>query len=129
MNSTYAFAVMDSEGVFRRNLSEVVTGLADKKTDLPISLNLGQNYPNPFNPSTTINYQIPKDGFVSLKVFDIVGNEVKTLVNEYRSAGNYSVNFDASNLSAGRQGLSSGIYFYQIKTNNYFAVKKMLLLK
>ncbi len=79
-------------------------------------------YPNPFNPSTTINFQLPKDGFVALKVFDIVGNEVKTLVNGYRAAGNYSVNFDASNLS-------SGIYFYQIKTNNYFAVKKMMLLK
>lgn len=79
-------------------------------------------YPNPFNPSTTINFQLPKDGFVALKVYDIVGNEVKILVNGYRTAGNYSVNFDASNLS-------SGIYFYQIKTNNYFAVKKMMLLK
>ena len=90
--------------------------------DIPTTYGLAQNYPNPFNPSTTIYYQLPKDGFISLKVFDIVGNEVKTLVNGYRSAGNYSINFDASNLS-------SGIYFYQIKTNNYFAVKKMMLLK
>ena len=79
-------------------------------------------YPNPFNPTTTINYQLPKDGVVSIIVFDMLGNEVKTLVNGYRTAGSYNVSFNASNLP-------SGIYFYRIQTNNYFAVKKMMLLK
>ena len=79
-------------------------------------------YPNPFNPSTTIRYQLPKYGYVTLKVYDIVGNEVKTLVNGYRSSGSYAINFDASSLA-------SGIYFYRIQTNDYFAVKKMILTK
>ena len=79
-------------------------------------------YPNPFNPTTTINYQLPKDGVVSIVVFDMLGNEVKTLVNGYRTAGSYNISFNASNLP-------SGIYFYRIQTNNYFAVKKMMLLK
>ena len=80
------------------------------------------NYPNPFNPTTEISYQIPKDGLVSLKVFDALGRKVRTLVNEYKSQGKYSVNFDAGNLS-------SGVYFYQLKTGNYTSIKKMILLK
>ncbi len=79
-------------------------------------------YPNPFNPTTRINYQLPKNEFVSLKVFDVVGKLVKTLVNGYRTAGSYTVTFNASNLP-------SGIYFYRIKTNDYFKVKKMLMIK
>ncbi|MHB1687259.1 MAG: T9SS type A sorting domain-containing protein [Ignavibacteriaceae bacterium] len=83
---------------------------------------LEQNFPNPFNPSTIINYQLPKDGFVSLKVFDVVGNEVKTLVNGFKSAGSYSVNFDASHLA-------SGMYFYRLQANDYISIKKMILMK
>jgi len=81
-----------------------------------------QNYPNPFNPTTTIKYQITKPGFVSLKVFDLLGNEVATLVNENRNAGNLSVEFDAS-------GISSGIYYYQILSGEFIKTKKMILLK
>ncbi|MCL5028470.1 MAG: T9SS type A sorting domain-containing protein [Bacteroidetes bacterium] len=79
-------------------------------------------YPNPFNPTTTINFQLPKDGFVTVKIFDITGNEVKTLVNQYCAKGSYDMKFDGSEMA-------SGIYLYQIRTNNYLATKKMLLLK
>ncbi|MHB8338354.1 MAG: right-handed parallel beta-helix repeat-containing protein, partial [Ignavibacteriaceae bacterium] len=80
------------------------------------------NYPNPFNPSTIISYQIPKDGLVTLKVFDALGREVKTLVNEFKSQGKYSVSFDASNLT-------SGVYFYQLKAGDFVSIKKMILMK
>jgi Secretion system C-terminal sorting domain len=81
-----------------------------------------QNYPNPFNPTTTISYQVPKDGRVTIKIFDIIGREVTTLVDEFKPSGRYSVKFDASRLS-------SGIYFYSIRSGDYNAVKKMSLIK
>jgi len=81
-----------------------------------------QNYPNPFNPSTIIKYNIPKEGFVKLAVTDALGKEVKLLVNEYKQAGEFTVQFDAENLA-------SGVYFYSIEATNYTATKKMLLLK
>jgi len=81
-----------------------------------------QNYPNPFNPSTTINYQLPKDGFVTLIIYDILGREVKTLVNEYKAQGRYEVNFNAGNLA-------SGVYIYRIKVNDFSSAKKLLLMK
>lgn len=83
---------------------------------------LYQNFPNPFNPSTTIKYQIPKNGFVTLKVYDILGKEVKNLVNEYKTNGRYEVMFNAADLV-------SGVYFYQIKVNDYTANKKLMLVK
>lgn len=83
---------------------------------------LDQNYPNPFNPSTMISYSIPQSSFVTLKVYDIIGNEVVTLVNETKSAGKYDVSFEASNLS-------NGVYLYSIKTNNFTSTKKMILMK
>lgn len=86
------------------------------------NFSLSQNYPNPFNPITTIEYSIPNDGFVELKVFDILGREVKSLVNMNQSAGNYKVIFDASSLP-------SGVYLYQINVNNFQATKKMILMK
>ncbi len=83
---------------------------------------LSQNYPNPFNPSTTINYTIPKSGLVSLKVFDISGREVATLVNEVKTAGTYNFKFNASSLS-------SGVYFYRLQANEFVDTKKMFLVK
>ena len=98
------------------------TAVNDGTSKLPVAYKLDQNYPNPFNPSTTINYSIPKASIVTIKIFNIIGQEVKTLVNENKSPGNYSLRFNAANLS-------SGVYFYSLRAENYFQVKKMLLLK
>jgi hypothetical protein len=81
-----------------------------------------QNYPNPFNPSTTISYELPNAGFVSLKIYDITGKEVASLVNINHEAGFFSIKFDASKLS-------SGIYFYKINAGEFTAVKKLVLMK
>ncbi|MCL4279875.1 MAG: T9SS type A sorting domain-containing protein, partial [Ignavibacteriaceae bacterium] len=91
-------------------------------TELPESYSLEQNYPNPFNPNTTIKFQIPKEGMVTLKVYDILGAEVAILVDEEKVAGKYEVNFDANNLA-------SGIYIYCLNVNDFANVKKMVLLK
>lgn len=91
-------------------------------TELPNEFQLAQNYPNPFNPSTTIVFSIPVQGMVELKVFDLLGQEVKTLVNEIQQAGTHRVSFNAVNLS-------SGIYFYTIKYNNLLQSRKMTLIK
>jgi len=88
----------------------------------PTVFALEQNYPNPFNPSTMISYSIPQNSFVTLKVYDVLGNEVSTLVNETKEVGTYAVRFDAS-------GLSNGIYLYTIKANNFTSTKKMILIK
>ena len=87
-----------------------------------MTFELYPNYPNPFNPSTTISYQIPVDGNVSLKVYNLLGNEIKTLVNDYQSAGNHKIEFDAAELS-------SGNYFYILKYNDQYQKGKMTFLK
>jgi hypothetical protein len=89
---------------------------------IPNEFSLSQNYPNPFNPSTVISYQLPVTSNVTFKVYDILGNEIATLVNEEKPAGSYKVNFNAS-------GLSSGIYFYQLKTDSFIETRKMILIK
>ncbi len=88
----------------------------------PNSFGLKQNYPNPFNPSTSIEYSVADNEFISLKVYDVLGNEISTLVNETKSAGNYSVNFDASQLP-------SGVYLYKLNAGNFTETKKMMLVK
>ncbi|MBV6477991.1 MAG: hypothetical protein HGGPFJEG_00737 [Ignavibacteria bacterium] len=98
------------------------TGVSNTITTIPSDFNLSQNYPNPFNPSTTINFAIPSTGLVTLKVYDVVGKEVASLVNEVKNAGNHSVKFNAS-------GLSSGVYFYRLQTGDFVDTKKMFLLK
>jgi hypothetical protein len=90
--------------------------------DLPKEFDLSQNYPNPFNPVTKINYALPKQGFVTLKIYDITGREVKVLVNEFKQAGYYTVDFNGSTLS-------SGVYFYRIQSGTFMYVKKMVLIK
>jgi|WetSurMetagenome_2_1015567.scaffolds.fasta_scaffold01760_8 hypothetical protein len=89
---------------------------------VPASYSLFQNYPNPFNPSTTIRYEIPKNGLVKLVVYDVLGRSVETLVNEKQSAGIYEINFDASQIP-------SGIYFYKLTVDNFSDIKRMVLLK
>lgn len=98
-----------------------ITGIKDEINN-GLVFTLDQNYPNPFNPSTIINYSIPEDNFVTIKVYDVLGKEVTTLVDEEMPAGNYNINFDGSNLA-------SGIYLYQIKTKNFTQTKKMVLMR
>jgi len=102
--------------------SGVKTGAADEKENIPSEYKLYQNYSNPFNPTTEIKYQIPYDGYISLKVYDILGREVATLVDGYRRAGHYRVEFDASKHS-------SGVYFYKLAAGKSISVKKMVLAK
>ena len=83
---------------------------------------LSQNYPNPFNPATNINYTIPNSGTVQLKIYNSIGKEINTIVNEYQQAGSYNVSFNSN-------GLSSGIYYYRMIIGGYLATKKMLLIK
>ena len=104
-----------------RGFSNVVTDVENEFNSIS-EYRLNQNYPNPFNPSTTISFTIPATSNVSLKVFNVLGKEVATLVHETKSAGNYSINFNAS-------GLSSGVYFYQLTTDNFTSTKKFILLK
>ena len=88
----------------------------------PQLFKLYQNYPNPFNPSTFIGYQLPASDFVTLKVYDVLGKEIETLVSGPQNAGNHSVQFNASNFA-------NGVYFYRLKTETYQDTKKLLLLK
>lgn len=90
--------------------------------EVPEKFLLSQNYPNPFNPSTVISWQSPVGSWQTIKIYDLLGNEIATLVDEYKSAGNYEVIFDAT-------GLSSGVYIYKIKIDNFIATNKMVLLK
>ena len=103
--------------------SGTITNVSDLSTQ-PEKYSLNQNYPNPFNPETNIKYSIPKGNNVQLKVYDIMGREVISLVNEYQQAGTYTVSFNADKLS-----LSSGIYFYKIQTGEFTKSMKMILLK
>jgi hypothetical protein len=107
-----------------------LSDIGDENEKFPLTFSLYQNYPNPFNPATTIRYNISEPSFVSLKVYDVLGNEIATLINEAKSAGNYEVEFDGTELS-------SGIYLYQLSAGNpepssgqgFVETKKMILLK
>jgi len=97
----------------------------DVNNDNPVvvtNYKLEQNYPNPFNPSTTIKYQIPNSGIVTIRIYDILGREVETLINQFEQSGAHEIYFDATDLG-------SGIYFYQLKVNNFISTRKMILLK
>ena len=114
--------VATQTGIWQIPISNFVTDVKESKVSLISNYKLNQNFPNPFNPSTTISYQIPNDSYVTLKVYDILGREVASLVNRKQEAGNYSVNFDASRLS-------SGVYLYQLSAGSFISTKKLLLLK
>jgi hypothetical protein len=98
-----------------------IVGVEDEET-VPTEYALEQNYPNPFNPTTTFRYSTPTQSKVVIKVFDILGNEIATLMDEEKSVGTYELTWNASNLS-------SGIYFYQLNSGNFIETKKMILLK
>lgn len=110
--------------VYKLNATySVITGVSENTiSGIPNDFMLSQNYPNPFNPSTKINFSIPNSSNVVLKIYNELGAEVASLVEGYRNAGSYEVNFDAS-------GLSSGIYFYKIQTGSFSETKKMMLIK
>ena len=97
------------------------TGVADENID-PDFYYLSQNYPKSFNPSTNIRFQISKLSFVNVKVYDVLGREVESLINEEKSAGSYNVQFNSNNLT-------SGIYFYKIRAGEFSQTNKMILLK
>jgi len=93
-----------------------------KNNSMPTEFSLSQNYPNPFNPATRINYSLPYKSLVQIKLYDVLGNEVATIVNEEKPAGIYEVEFDGGRLS-------SGVYFYQLSAANFIETKKMILLR
>jgi len=120
---------IENLGLKQSRINDILSNVINKKSDnlsikntQPERFLLSQNYPNPFNPSTNITYSIPVSGNVTIKIFDITGREIKSLVNEFRNAGSYEVTFDGS-------GFSSGVYYYRLETKNYSEIKKMILIK
>jgi hypothetical protein len=103
------------------------SGITEEILFNPNDFYLAQNYPNPFNPTTTIKYQIPEISFVTIKVYDVLGNEVATLVNEEKPAGSYEVEFSVGQNSI--LSLSSGIYFYRLQAGSFIETRKMVLIK
>jgi hypothetical protein len=101
---------------------QLLTGIIGNNNEIPKNFTLLQNYPNPFNPSTKITYQIPVTGNVKLVIYDLLGREVKTLINEVKQPGTYLVDFDGTNFA-------SGIYFYKLESGTFSESKKMILLK
>ena len=116
----YNARLEDAFGVMKS--ADITTGMDTPKEQVPTTFALKQNYPNPFNPNTVISYQLSVDSKVSLKVFDILGNEIATLVNEEQPVGIYQVSFN-------QQQLSSGVYFYQLHAGDFVQTKKMILLR
>ncbi len=124
VNGVLYFSFSNYKLVPRKNddfTGYIPVGVNDE-INVPIEYSLEQNYPNPFNPATTISYSIPNAGNVSLRIFNVLGQEVRSLINEYQNAGTYRVSFDASSLT-------SGVYFYSLTSDNFVQVKKMLLVK
>ncbi|MDQ3021508.1 MAG: T9SS type A sorting domain-containing protein [Bacteroidota bacterium] len=126
-SNVYGYANASAGGVFGGTqvlkVTDVITGLNQISELVPDGYSLSQNYPNPFNPITVIRYSLIENRFTTLKVYDILGNEVTTLVNEKQNAGSYEVDFDGSNFS-------SGVYFYRLEVDgNIIDIKRMMLLK
>ncbi|MCX6165392.1 MAG: T9SS type A sorting domain-containing protein [Ignavibacteriae bacterium] len=113
------WAIRDNGGISKYTFT---IGIKSISTEVPSNYSLSQNYPNPFNPTTNVQFSIPNVQFVTLKVYDILGKEVATLVNEKLNAGTYETSFDGSNLT-------SGIYFYSLETQSYKETKKMIMIK
>ena len=111
-----------NNGYIVKYTGDFPTGIEDEFEITPNQFSLSQNYPNPFNPTTTIKFTILDLRFTILKVYDVLGNEIATLINEEKPAGSYEVEFDAFSLS-------SGIYFYRLKSGSYIETKKMIVLK
>ena len=116
------YSITAHPGQTNVNFNFTLTDVEGQPSSIPDKYSLSQNYPNPFNPVTAIKYSIPNEGFVSLKIYNVLGSEVATLVNEFKNAGSYNVSFNAENLS-------SGVYYYKLKSGTFVETKKMILLK
>jgi hypothetical protein len=122
-NTNTGIAVGENGTILRTTTGGIrVTDVKDIVSALPNQFALEQNYPNPFNPATVISYELPVTSNVRLIIYDVLGREVQTLINEHQNAGNHSVTLDAGNLP-------SGVYFYRLQAGSYNATKKLLLLK
>lgn len=122
-DSTHGWFLCDSGRVlYTSNNGGVVSGIPSNQIQIPSEYLLMQNYPNPFSPSTEISYQLSTASFIMLKVYDVLGREVKSLVNENQNAGFYKIEFNAGSLP-------SGIYFYRITAGKFSALKKCVLIK
>ncbi|MBK7227979.1 MAG: T9SS type A sorting domain-containing protein [Ignavibacteriales bacterium] len=121
-DNQYLFAGTSASSIWRRPLSQVVTDINDEIIAHPSEFSLGQNYPNPFNPITKIKWQSPESGHQTLKIYDVLGNEVATLVDEIKPAGSYEIDFNASQFS-------SGLYIYTLQAAKFTSTKKMILIK
>ncbi len=117
-------------GIYYRPLSElgIVSDVDKNNNIIPNDFSVSQNYPNPFNPATVINYRIPKGSFVTIKIYDLLGRQISSLVDKYQDAGNYSVTLDSRSVP-GFQSLSNGIYFYQFNAKQFHKTMKMILMK
>lgn len=120
---TDLFVIYKGE-VWKRPYSGMITSVKQTNDEVPSTFELSQNYPNPFNPETTINYKLQAASWVSLKVYDVLGGEVATLVAAYQKAGTYNSKFSTQNSK-----LSSGVYFYTLKAGSFVSTKKMILIK
>ena len=118
----YINPYIEDTTLIRRAYFEIPQIVLQNETNLPHKVNLDQNYPNPFNPTTVISWRLAVSSPVNLSVYDITGQQVTTLVNENKPAGLYQIEFDAS-------GLAGGVYFYQLKVDNYVEIRKMILMK
>ncbi len=120
---SYNGTAVGLNGKILRTTNGGVTFVEEEEIDeIPTEFLLSQNYPNPFNPSTKIRYSVPQSSSVVIKVFDILGNEIETLVNEEKSVGTYELNWNAENLP-------SGVYFYRLQAGSFVETKKMVLMK
>ena len=122
VNNNTGWIVGASGTILKTTNGGVSVGVQNVSSELPSGFSLGQNYPNPFNPVTNLKFGISELGYVSLKVYDILGKEIVTLVNEKLSLGKYKVEFDGS-------GLTSGVYFYRLTAGEFTETKRMLLVK
>ena len=122
VNDKYIFLSDFEDGVFIFDVDDISSVKTEEYTSIIRDFNLYQNYPNPFNPFTTIKYSVPNTSRISLIVYDILGREIQTLVNEEKLPGNYSIQFDGTYLS-------SGVYFYTLTVGNFVESKKMTLMK
>ena len=128
-NMEYCAEVIKSAGatLLKYMFQNTPTGLNEEVIEQPLTIHLYQNYPNPFNPVTNIQYSVGSLQYVSIKVYDVLGKEIATLVNEEKPAGNYEVEFNSH--SGEVRNLPSGIYFYQLKAGSFVEIRKMVLLK